>query len=169
MSVVVSRSTGTLAPLLRLVWPVLVEQLLVMLVGFSDTLLAGHYLQPQHLAAMTVITYALWMLTNLFAFVSIGAVAMTARFVGAGTGTQANRVVNQSFVLGGVLAAVFTTLGCAVRRLRRAYLQLEGEPAELATRYLLLLIPVLPLMMLEAVGIGCLRGAGDMVTGLVDA
>lgn len=159
-------STGTLRPLLRLVWPVLIEQVLVMLVGFSDTLLAGHYLLPAHLAAMTVISYALWTLTNLFAVVSIGAVAMTARFVGAQDGPMANRVTNQSFMLGGLLALVFTACGWMGCDHLAGLLQLEGEPAQLATRYLRFLVPMLPLMMLEAVGIGCLRGAGDMVTGL---
>ncbi|HEY2416367.1 MAG TPA: MATE family efflux transporter, partial [Steroidobacteraceae bacterium] len=158
---------GTLRPLLRLVWPVLVEQLLVMMVGFSDTLLAGHYLSESHLAAMTVIAYALWMLTNLFSFVSIGAVAMTARFVGAGDWKGANRVTNQAYVLGSVLALVFTTTGIVLAGRFVHVLQLEGEPAVLATRYLRFLVPMLPMMMLEAVGIGCLRGAGDMVTGLV--
>jgi Na+-driven multidrug efflux pump len=160
----ISQTPGTVGPLLRLVWPVLAEQVLVMLVGFSDTLLAGHYLSPSHLAAMTVISYALWMLTNLFSFVSIGAVAMTARFVGAGDWPAANRVVAQSFVLGGILAFCFTASGLVWGERLVGLLQLEGEPAALATRYLRVLVPVLPMMMLEAVGIGCLRGAGDMVT-----
>ena len=163
----ISQTPGTLRPLVQLVWPVLAEQVLVMLVGFSDTLLAGHYLQESHLAAMTVISYALWMLTNLFAFVSIGAVAMTARFVGAGDWPAANRVVTQSFLLGAhpgdrvhhrsESCGAITWPACC---------NCEGEPAALATRYLRILVPMLPMMMLEAVGIGCLRGAGDMVTGL---
>jgi putative MATE family efflux protein len=163
----ITETPGTLGPLLRLVWPVLVEQVLVMLVGFSDTLLAGHYLTESHLAAMTVISYALWTLTNLFSIVSIGAVAMTARFVGGGDWHAANRVTNQSFVLGGILAVVFTACGLLLGDRLAGLLQLGGEPAVLATRYLRFLVPMLPLMMLEAVGIGCLRGAGDMVTGLV--
>ncbi len=167
MSVVVSQMPGTLRPLLRLVWPVLVEQLLVMLVGFSDTLLAGHYLLAEHLAAMTVISYTLWLLTNLFSFVSIGSVAMTARFVGAQDWQQANRVTNQSFVLGAILALVFTATGLLLSNHLATALNLEGEAAALATRYLWYVVPMLPLIMLEAVGIGCLRGAGDMVTGLV--
>ncbi len=166
MRTAISSSPGTLRPLLRLVWPVLAEQVLVMLVGFSDTLLAGHYLSERHLAAMTVISYALWMLTNLFAIVSIGAVAMTARFVGAGDWPAANRVTNQSFVLGGLLAFGFTTCGLLWGDRLAGILQLEGEPAELASRYLRILMPMMPMMMLEAVGIGCLRGSGDMVTGL---
>ncbi|MEX0676841.1 MAG: MATE family efflux transporter [Pirellulales bacterium] len=145
----------------------MVEQLLIMLVGFADTLLAGHYLGESDLAAMTLVGYSLWLFTNLFAVVAIGAVAMTARFVGAGDWAAANRVTNQSFVLGGILAIVFTAAGVLWGDHFAALLQLEGEPAELATRYLRILIPVLPLMMLEQVGIGCLRGAGDMLTGLV--
>jgi putative MATE family efflux protein len=163
----ITDTPGTLRPLLRLVWPVLVEQLLVMLVGFSDTLLAGRYLTESHLAAMTVVSYVLWMLTNLFSFVSIGAVAMTARFVGARDWTAANRVVGQSLLLGAMFALAFTTLGALWGDRLVALLQLEGEPAALAARYLRFLVPMLPLMMLEAVGIGSLRGAGDMVTGLV--
>jgi putative MATE family efflux protein len=163
----ITDTPGTLRPLLRLVWPVLVEQLLVMLVGFSDTLLAGRYLTESHLAAMTVVSYVLWMLTNLFSFVSIGAVAMTARFVGARDWTAANRVVGQSLLLGAMFALGFTIIGALWGDRLIALLQLEGEPAALAARYLRFLVPMLPLMMLEAVGIGSLRGAGDMVTGLV--
>src|SRR5262245_51834124 len=95
LGISIPQSAGTLRPLLRLVWPVLIEQLLVMLVGFSDTLLAGHYLSGSHLAAMTVINYVLWTLPNLFSLVAIGAVAMTARFVGARDWPAANRVANQ--------------------------------------------------------------------------
>ena len=145
----------------------MVEQLLIMLVGFADTLLAGHYLDEPHLAAMTVVAYTLWMLTNLFAVVAIGSLAMTARFVGGEDWTSANRVLNQSFVLGGALAIAFTACGLLWADQFAAALRLEGEQAALATRYFEILITVLPLMMLEQVGIGCLRGAGDMVTGLV--
>ncbi|HEX3726794.1 MAG TPA: MATE family efflux transporter, partial [Pirellulales bacterium] len=167
VSVAITQTPGTLRPLLRLVWPVLAEQILVMLVGFSDTVLAGHYLTPSHLAAMTVVSYALWLLTNLFTFVSIGALAMTARFVGAGDWHAANRVTNQAYVLGAALAVAFTTCGLLGGDQLATVLRLEGEPAVLATRYLRFLMPMLPMMMFESVGIACLRGAGDMVTGLV--
>ena len=86
-------SPSTSTALLRLVWPVLIEQVLVMLVGFSDTILAGRYLDSSHLAAMTVLSYLLWALNNLFSFIAIGATAMVARFIGAGDTEQAKRVV----------------------------------------------------------------------------
>ncbi len=52
----------------------------------------------------------------------------------------------------------FTTCGVLGGDQLAGLLQLQGEPAVLATRYLRILFRVLPMMMLEAVGIGCLRG-----------
>src|ERR1700704_1189479 len=104
MSASVVLAPGTIRPLWRLVWPVLAEQVLAMLVGFSDTLLAGHYLSRSHLAAMALMSYALWALPSLFTIVAIGATAMTARFVGAQDYGMANRIANQAFVLGAILA-----------------------------------------------------------------
>jgi putative MATE family efflux protein len=158
---------GVLRPLLHLLWPVLAEQLLVMLVGFSDTLLAGHYLSETHLASMTVVSYGVWLLTELFSFIAIGALAVTARYIGAGDRLTAGRVADQSLLLGAVLAVIFTTLGLYFSDAFAPAMQLEGEAAALATRYYRILIPLLPMMMLEAVGIDCLRAAGDMLTPLV--
>jgi putative MATE family efflux protein len=46
-------------------------------------------------------------------------------------------------------------------------LQLKGESAAAATVYLRYVLYGLPLIMIEVVGIACLRGAGDMVSGLI--
>src|ERR1041384_5385935 len=90
-------SPGTLRTMLRLTMPVLVEQILHMLVGFTDMWLTGNLLTGDaYIAAMSLMMYALWLIANLFAFVSLGATAMTARFVGAGDIPLANRVMNQS-------------------------------------------------------------------------
>ena len=72
--------------------PVLAEQLLSMLVGFSDQLLTGWYLQEEHLAAVNSMIYVLWFLASLFMFVTLAATAMTARCVGAKDLAMARRV-----------------------------------------------------------------------------
>jgi putative MATE family efflux protein len=153
--------------LLRLVWPVLVEQLLLMLVGLSDTFLAGRNLSRSHLAAMTSMSYVMWLLTNLFAIVAIGATALTARYVGAQDQRGAVRATNQSVLIGAVLAAALTVLGWLFGEQLIGLMRLDGDAARFAVRFLNLLVPVLPAMMVESVGIAALRGAGDMVTGLV--
>jgi putative MATE family efflux protein len=152
--------------MLRLALPVLAEQFLVMLVGFSDTILTGHYLAQPHLAAITLISYLLWLAYGLFSVVAIGATALIARFVGAGRHRLARRVANQALLVGAAVAAVAMLTGFWLADRAVLALQLEGEAAVLATRFVHYILLALPMVMLEAVGIACLRGAGDMISGL---
>lgn len=152
---------------MRLAGPVLVEQVLVMLVGFSDRALTGRYMATEHLAAITLLTYLLWALWAMFSVVTIGATALVARAVGAGRYAAARKITAQALALGLVLAAA-VTLGAAWQgpHLVRL-LQLEGRSAELAAEYMMCVVPAIPLVMLLYVGVACFRAAGDMVTGLV--
>src|SRR5262245_34845969 len=97
-------SQGSLRPMLRLALPVLAEQFLATLVMYSDTILAGQYLDQSALAAMALLAYFMWLVTGLFAFVAIGSLALTARFVGGGDLEMARRTTNQSLVAGLVLS-----------------------------------------------------------------
>ena len=152
--------------MLRLAMPALAEQSLVMLVGFSDTLLTGRYLEEQHLAAIGLMSYLLWFFHTLFQTVGIGALAMVARYVGAGDLATARRVTHQAILLGAAFALV-VFLGVALFSEQLvAVMQLQGESAELAARFVRGQLPALPLVMLQGVGIYCLRGAGDMMAGL---
>src|SRR3972149_5411565 len=100
-------SPGTLRPMLRLSMPVLAEQVLHLLVGFTDMWLTGNLLRDDaYVAAMALMIYSLWLIANLFAFVALGATAMTARFVGAGAQPLANRVMNQSITTGALWAVI---------------------------------------------------------------
>jgi putative MATE family efflux protein len=160
-------SPGTLRPMLRLALPVLGEQFLATLVMYSDTILAGHYLDEAALAAMALLAYFMWLLTGLFAFVAIGSLAMTARFVGGRDLEMARRVTNQSLTAGLVLSGLIA--GGLLVFLSPAIELLNAEPhvAALTARYLYLVLPALPLMMLTQVGPACLRGAGDTVSGML--
>ncbi len=153
--------------MLRLAAPVLLEQILGTAVWFSDRLLTGHYLETPHLAAITLMAYVLWLVWGLFSVVAIGATAMVARFVGAGDWAAARHVTHQAFVVGALVAFFVTIGGMAYADRVAVAMQLSGESAELATTYLMCVLPVVPLMMLQTVGVACLRGAGDMVSGLV--
>ncbi len=153
--------------MLRLAIPVLIEQLLTMLIGLSDRALTGHYLETPHLAAMNLMSYLLWLLNGVFLLVGIGATAMVARFAGAGNWQWARKATNQAFLLGAGLALAVVLLGTTLSERAVLFLQLEGEAAALATTYLRYVLPAVPLIMVQVVGIACLRAAGDMVSGLV--
>lgn len=168
MSCALIDSPGTLRPMLRLTLPVLLEQVLHLLVGLTDLWLTGNFLPGEaFVAAITLMIYALGLVGNIFSFVALGSTAMTARFVGAGDRAAANRVMNQSMVLGLVWAIALMAITLPLAAHFPRLMGLHDLAAEAATRYLTIELCALPAVMIERVGIACLRGAGDMVSGLV--
>lgn len=152
----------------RLAIPVLGEHVLVMLVGFVDIGLAGRYVPGEApLAAMGLMAYALWLIPSMFSVVSIGATAVVARHVGAGEFEMATKATHQSLLCGALLSAVVTFFFGIRGAEFVAWLNLEAEAAELANRYLRYLVPIIPAIMVQTVGVACLRGAGDTLSGLV--
>ena len=161
-------SPGTFRPMLRLSMPVLAEQVLHLLVGFSDMWLTGNLLHDNsYVAAMSLMIYAIWLLANVFAFVAVGATAMTARFVGAGDRPLANYAMNQSITAGIGWTAIVMALTLPLPHAFVHFMGLSGTAAAAAQWYLTMELCVLPATMIERVGIACLRGAGDMLSGLV--
>ncbi len=161
-------SRSVLRPLLVLALPVLAEELLNMLVGYTDLFLASRFLQDDEFkAAMGLMAYTLWLIPSLFTFVGIGATAFVARSVGEGNLPQANRITHQALLAGLVLAVVVTIAIYAGGSSYIAAMQFSGPRAAAALRYLIILAPVVPLIMCEQVGTACLHGAGDTVTGLL--
>ena len=58
-------TTGTVRPVLRLVWPVLLEPLLGLSVGFTHKWLAGNLLEgAEYLAAVGLVGYCLGFLSR---------------------------------------------------------------------------------------------------------
>lgn len=159
---------GTLRPVLLLVLPTLVEQVLAISVGFTDKWLAGNLLEgPAYLAAAGQVAYVLGFLPGLFAVPAVAATALVARCVGAGDREGARRAAAQALLVGVLIVAAVGAVamvagGALVRRLG-----LPPDSADLATEYLAIVAPGLPAMMIIAVGVAVLRGAGDMVAGLV--
>ncbi len=154
--------------MLRLAMPVLVEQLLIMLVGLVDTWLTGQFLgENRYLAAIGLMSYILWMLPSMFAALAIGATAMVSRFVGAKQARRGALVTNQALMMGAVVAIAVTIAAFFFGNTFVRIMQLPEEASPLAARYLMFLVPIIPAIMIEEVGIACLRGAGDTMSGFV--
>ncbi|MBC8351631.1 MAG: MATE family efflux transporter [Planctomycetes bacterium] len=152
--------------MLALALPVLAEESLTLLVGYTDWWLAGHFLAgTEYKAAMGLMSYVLWLIPSTFAVVAIGATALIARFVGAGDREDARRVGHQAILLGAALAILVVLAVLVGGRSLVQVMQLEGRAAELAVRYIWILTPVIPAIMIEQIGVACLRGAGDTVSG----
>jgi len=152
---------------LRLVWPVLLEQLLALSVGFTDKWLAGNLLEgAEPLAAVGLVAYCLGFLPGLFAIPAVAATALVSRSVGAGDLPGARRAAAQTLLVAAVLTAAVLSL---VAVFGQSFVQALGLPpgsTALAARYLAIVLPALPAMMIIHVGVAVLRGAGDMWAGL---
>jgi Na+-driven multidrug efflux pump len=146
--------------------PVLVEQSLLYLVGLSDTLLTGHYLAADHLAAVTVASYLLWFLGSLMTVVSVGATALVARMVGSGDWKGASRVCQQAVSMALVVGVLTLAGGWAASPWVVRVMNLRGLSAEAAVTFLRTVLAVTPLLACTTVGVASLRGAGDTRTGM---
>jgi putative MATE family efflux protein len=147
--------------------PVLAEEALNMLVGFTNWSLAGRFVpgdEPR--AAMGLLAYIMWLIPSLFSFVGIGATALVARFVGAGDRPQAVHATKQALQVGIVFAGVVMLVALLTGRAFIHAMGVEGLTADLAWQYLRIFLLAVPFVMFEQVATACLRGSGDTVSGL---
>lgn len=153
---------------MRLALPVLAQETLNIFVTYTDWWLVGHYLEgPAYKAAMTLMSYMMWLVPSIFAAAAIGATALVARFTGAGDRQSASHVANQALLIGLSFAVVGVAITVVLGRPFISAMQLRGSAAGHAWIYLGIIIPVIPLIMVERVGVACLYGAGDTVTAFV--
>ena len=168
LAVDIVNSPRMFRPMMGLVLPVLAEQTLGMLVYFSDRLLAGRFFEdPAPLAAITLMSYVLWAFWGVCSVVAIGATALVARHVGAGRWGMARRVNNQAFLLAAVVALLIAIFGGYFGHLLPRFFNFEDDALQIATVYLMTIMPSLPLLVFQTVGLASLRGSGDMITGLI--
>jgi putative MATE family efflux protein len=159
---------GIFRPMLRLAIPVLLEQILHLGVQYVDFYLTGNYLNDQaYLAAMMLMLYASWFIVNLFSLIGMGATALVARYVGGGDRTMPPRITSQAILIGLVWSVFLMACGLPAIPRILSWMQMEGAAAAAAAQFLRFELAVLPAIMIERVGVACLRGAGDTLSGLV--
>ena len=150
----------------RLGSPVFIEQVLLYLVGVSDTILTGRYLGANDLAAVTVSGYLFWFLETLLVIVSIGATAIVARMFGANERDEANVVCEQSMLLAIAAGTLIAVSGWVAAPSLVNLLNLEGEAGQSAVMFLRIIVLATPFLSCTVVGIAALQGAGDTRTGM---
>jgi putative MATE family efflux protein len=151
---------------LWLALPVLIEQSLLYLVGFSDTVLTGRYLADPQLAAVTVASYLIWFLQSMMVVVSAGATALIARLIGGAQREAAIKICGQSIALGWIVGLAVTCAGLWAAPAIIALLRLKGIAAQEAVAFLRIVLIATPLVTSLTTGVACLRGAGDTRTGM---
>lgn len=151
---------------LRLSWPVLVEQLLIYGVSLWDTYLAGT-LSTDATSAIGLAAYVTWLGTLLLSLVGIGATALVARAWGAGRRAEANLILNQSLPLTACMGlAVFVLIFTAAPALA-TLLNMHGNQYAIAVTFLRIDAWSYLFSSLNLAGAASLRGSGDMRTPMV--
>ena len=160
-------SPGVLRPLIGLALPVLIEEALNLLVGYTNWWLAGRFIGGEDpLAAMGLMAYIMWLIPSSFAFIGIGATAIVARSVGAGKRSEAEFATQQAILLGAGFALIAMLVILLGGSTFVNAMGLKGDAAALGARYLQLLNLAVPFIMFEQIGTACLRGSGDTISGL---
>jgi putative MATE family efflux protein len=163
---------ASVSVIMSLALPTLVEQVLSAVIGFTDTVVAGHtgVDGPDRAAAAAAVgamTYLQWFAGLMTATLGVGATAIVARSIGAGKPRMANRVAGTACVTAfaiGILVAVLFFFGAPV--LAWAF-RFDGRTAEYATEYLRIMCWTVCFQTAGQIGMACLRGAGDTKRPLV--
>jgi MATE family multidrug resistance protein len=150
---------------LRLALPASAEQLLSMMVGIVDTFLVGH-LGAAPLAAVGLANQWVFVATALFGAIATGTTALIARFVGAQDPRQADQVLRQSVLVGGLIGLFSTILGLTLARQAVLLLGAPDDVIDLSIDYLRVVASIFFFSTLMFIGNASLRGAGDTRTPL---
>ena len=161
----VARNSLLSAPLrstmLRLAWPVFVEQFLSFFVGFTDTFLAG-FISKEATTAVGLAAYVGWLASNIFLLVSTGTAAVVARHWGAGEFESASRAANRAVAIAAVVGVGVYALIWFAAPAYAALMQLHGATAEMVVRFLRIDGAGYLFSCVTVAGAAALRGSGQM-------
>lgn len=141
--------------------PVLCEQFLSFLVGFTDTWLSGR-IDARATTAIGLGAYVGWLASMLFSLVGTGTTALVSRFWGADQRDDANLVMNRSIALATLLGALVYVFIFVSAPLFAVLLQIEGDSREIVVRYLRVDGFGHLFSSVSLIGAAALRGAGNM-------
>ena len=172
-----ARQAGALRrTVLWLALPAVGEQVLNTLVGLADTFLVGHlsdaaaarlgYTSATALAGVGLANQIVWLITVFFMAVSVGSTALIARARGGGDEATANRVLQQSLLVGLLMGAVATAIGLLLATPSIALLGADRDVLPRGVTFLRIASLTFAPASLLFIGAAALRGAGDTRTPL---
>lgn len=156
----------SVAAILSLAAPSIVEQILYAVVGLTDTVIAGHL--PGNAAtvaaasaAVGVMTYFQWFAGLMTSAFGVGATAIVARSIGARRFRRANRTAGTAlagaFLVGMGVAAMLYLFAPQVV----IWAGLKGLAAQYGQDFLRIMVITISLQTAAQIGMASLRGAGD--------
>lgn len=149
-----------------LAWPVIIENLLQTLLGVVDLIFVGA-LGAAAVAGVGAALQVLWVIQSAFSALTTGTTVMVAHAIGAKHPTEANRVLKQSLLIGGVLSIFVGIIGALAAVPIIA--ALGGEPEVVADGAAYFRVGAITSVFMLAMFImgAAMRGAGDSRTPMM--
>lgn len=156
---------GVHKDILRLAWPAIAEQVLIMMVGMVSTIFVGR-IGTSSLAAVGLINMLVFFLQSVFAGLATGSTVVIARVTGEGEDDKAKLALTQSLIMGVIAGLALAVLGYlfASPLLRLFFGAAEPVVIEIGLLYYRIVLLGLPFLVIDMVIAGALRGAGDTKT-----
>jgi putative MATE family efflux protein len=150
---------------LKLAVPIMVEQTFVMLLGVCNTMMAGH-IGEEAVSAIGMVDSINNLFIAFFAALSVGATVVVAQEIGQGYTKKANETAKQAIVSGVIVSGTITMLLWIFRVpvINFLYGSAEGLVKLDAKLYIEFTLLTYPLIALDQIANGILRGTGDTKT-----
>jgi putative MATE family efflux protein len=156
-----------LSDIIGLAWPAIVEQILIMMGGFTITIFLGRY-GTNELAAAGLVGMIMGLLQTAFAGMATGSTVIIARLTGMGEEREARNTLFQSLVMGLSIALIITAAGFLWSRQIIAFFFANViEVQNMANIYFKYVLFSLPFLTLDITIAAAVRGAGDMLSPMV--
>ncbi len=162
----IDESRNPLRAIWFLAWPIMLEQILIMLIHYVDTAMVGG-MGPNATAAVALTAPASMLLNGIFAGVAIGFSVPVGRYIGAGDIERAKRVVRQAVLAIGVCGATMTAVMLLIAPYLPVWMGGAPEILEDATDFISILSLSYIFNMSIQICASLLRCTGDTKTPLV--
>ncbi|WP_291633533.1 MATE family efflux transporter [Clostridium sp.] len=145
--------------------PIMTEQLFVISLGMINTMMAGH-IGKEAVSAIGMVDSINNIFIAFFSALAIGGMVVVAQFIGQGNIKKANATMKQALFSGLIITFIITLMMFLLKDPIIAVLFGSAEPAVISNAHTYLSITLLtyPLITIDLISNGLLRGAGDTKT-----
>lgn len=154
--------------ILKLAWPLIIEQFLVMFVGLISTIFVAH-IGKEAIAAVGMVNTVIYFLQTIFAGLSVGCTVIIARLIGENKKDNVKIALIQSLFIALIVALIITITGYFLSySIIRFFLGNMGEKTLIiGLTYYKIIILGLPFMVFDIVIAGAQKGSGDTKTPMI--
>lgn len=154
---------NTLPTILSLAWPTMLEQLMQTAVQYIDTAMVGS-LGTQATASVGATSTVNWLISSTISALGVGFLAYVSQACGSGNKERAGKAASQAVLATLIVGVLFTVLTLSLSGVVPAWMQVDPEIQDLASKYFFILYTPMLARTATIVFGTLLRAVGDTKT-----